>query len=271
MPHSWYYPTTLIQEKVEKVAPRSVLDVGIGLGKWGYLLREQLDWNALRIQRETWQARIVGIEVYSYESPLHSWVYDEVIRANVLDVLDRAAGFDLVLLSDVIEHIDKAEGNELLRILAKQNRNVIVSTPIEFIPQQAQVNTHENHVSHWTMADFDPFVFDYDTGRGKRDGRHHCRRRSDLAHPQGDERQPHREPDTGDQGPLGFGSPGQAGHLCDVRSDEATRQRLVFERDDVGLAGVRCAGVHHKALVLTTPGRGPLRKAPPGALSFRGP
>ena len=163
MPHSWYFPTTLIQEKVEKMAPRSVLDVGIGLGKWGYLLREQLDWSDLRLRRDTWRARIVGIEVYSYESPLHSWVYDEVIRANVFDVLDRATGFDLVLLSDVIEHIDKDQGIELLHILTRQNRNVLISTPLEFIAQQAQENTHENHVSHWTMADFEPFVFDYDT------------------------------------------------------------------------------------------------------------
>lgn len=163
MPHSWYFPTTLIQEKVAKISPRSVLDIGTGFGKWGFLLREQLDWNLGRVNRDTWQTRIVGIEVFPYESPLHSWVYDTMIRADVLDVIDQLTGFDLVVLSDVIEHIDKQRGKELLRLLATANRNVLVSTPLDFFEQEIEGNQHEHHISHWTMADFEPFVFDYDS------------------------------------------------------------------------------------------------------------
>jgi hypothetical protein len=166
MPHSWHFPTTLIQDKVQRLAPQSVVDVGAGYGKWGLLLREQLDWNLGRLDRDRWTARIVGIEVFPYESPLHGWVYDEVIHADVLDVIDRIDGYDLVLLSDVIEHIEKGPALGLLRRLVAQNRNVIVCTPLDFFEQEIHDNEHEHHVSHWTIDDFSEFVFDYDTASG---------------------------------------------------------------------------------------------------------
>ena len=168
MPHSWHFPTTLIQDKVQRLAPQSVVDVGAGYGKWGFLLHEQLDWNPGRLDRDRWTARIVGVEVYPYESPLHGWVYDEVLRADVLDVIDRIDGYDLVLLSDVIEHIEKGPALGLLRRLVAQNRNVIVCTPLDFFEQEIADNEHEHHISHWTIDDFAEFVFDYDTAGGRR-------------------------------------------------------------------------------------------------------
>lgn len=166
MPHSWHYPTTLIQEKVALLQPLSVLDVGAGYGKWGFLLREQLDWNPGRLDPSAWKARIVGVEVHPYQSPLHEWVYDEIVRADVLDIVDSCVGYDLVLLSDVIEHIGKEAGQRLLEQLVAANRNVIVSTPLDFFTQDIADNEHEHHVSHWTLADFTRFTFDYDTAAG---------------------------------------------------------------------------------------------------------
>lgn len=154
---------TLIQEKVAQLRPLSVLDIGVGYGKWGFLLREQLDWNPGRLDQSAWRARIVGVEVHPYESPLHEWVYDKIVWADILDIADSCAGYDLVLLSDVIEHIEKEAGQHLLDRLVAANRNVIVSTPLTFFTQEIADNEHEHHVSHWTLADFRRFTFDYDT------------------------------------------------------------------------------------------------------------
>lgn len=100
------------------------MDVGAGYGKWGFLLREQLDWTSGRLDPSSWKARIVGVEVHPHE--LHEWVYDESVRADVLDIADSCAGYDLVLLSDVIEHIDKQAARSLLERLVAANRSVFV-------------------------------------------------------------------------------------------------------------------------------------------------
>ena len=106
-------------DAIAALAPRSVLDVGAGMGKWGFLCRELLDWNVGRLDRADWQVRIDGIEVFTYESPLHDWVYDSVRRADVLDVVDDCAGYDLVILGDVLEHltVPTAHDRSLNRLL----------------------------------------------------------------------------------------------------------------------------------------------------------
>jgi hypothetical protein len=162
MPHSWHYTTTVVQEKVAQIKPRSVLDIGPGYGKWGFLLREQLDWVKGRINRNDWGTRIVGLDVFEYESPLLEWVYDEIVRANVLDAVEEAKGYDLVLFGDVLEHIEKSAGLALLQCLVRSNRNIVIATPMHFFEQTCCDNEHEQHVSHWTIEDFDGFVFDYE-------------------------------------------------------------------------------------------------------------
>ena len=166
MPHSWYFPTTLIQDKVARLAPRSVADIGSGFGKWGFLLREQLDWNLGRVAKADWTAQIVGVEVFPYESPLHDWVYDELIREDALNIVERLVGFDLVLLCDVIEHIEKRVALSFLRHMVSTNRNVIVCTPLDFFEQEISDNEYEHHISHWSMTDFKEFTYDYDQAGG---------------------------------------------------------------------------------------------------------
>jgi 2-polyprenyl-3-methyl-5-hydroxy-6-metoxy-1,4-benzoquinol methylase len=163
MPHSWHYTSTLLQEKVDKLSPTSVLDVGVGIGKIGFLLREQLDWVAGRLTKDQWTARIDGVEVFDYQSPLHDWVYDNILRADILDMFEDVRGYDLVVLSDVLEHIPKVQADEMLRRLAATNRNLIIATPLHFFEQEVGGNPFERHLSHWTLRDFSAFIFDYET------------------------------------------------------------------------------------------------------------
>jgi hypothetical protein len=166
MPHSWHFPMTPVIDRVVRLQPRSVMDVGVGFGKWGLLIREALDFSQARLERTEWHTRIEGVEVFPYRSPLHEWVYDEIIWADVLEVQDSIKDFDLVLMSDVIEHIEKPAAARLLRGLVERNRNVIVSTPLDYFTQDIADNDHEHHVSHWTRGDFDEFVYDYDVAGG---------------------------------------------------------------------------------------------------------
>lgn len=166
MPHSHYFPTVIMLDHVAKLNPRRVLDVGVGLGKWGFLIRELLDFNDGRLDADSWQTEIVGIEAFDYKSPLHDWVYDRMIRADVRDVVTDLVGYDLVVMGDVIEHLEKDDGFALLRTLLQQNRNVLVSTPLHFFEQECAGNELERHLSHWTRNDFREWTYDYDVAGG---------------------------------------------------------------------------------------------------------
>lgn len=157
---------TLVLDHVARIAPTRVLDVGVGFGKWGFLIRELLDFSQGRLEPETWRTEIVGVEAFDYRSPLHDWIYDRMIRADVRDVVDQLTGYDAVVLGDVIEHLPKEDGMALLQGLLAMNATVVVSTPLDFFEQDIAGNEHERHLSHWTRADFAGWTYDYDVAGG---------------------------------------------------------------------------------------------------------
>ena len=166
MPHSSHLGITLALDHVVRLQPRRVLDVGAGYGKWGYLIREALDFIPGRLDRPEWQVTIDGVEPSSNDSPLWAWVYDRVLRADVTDVEHELAGYDVVVLGDVIEHLAKDRGRALLRTLLAHNRNAIVMTPLHFFEQEVDGNPYETHQSHWTLDDFAEWRCDYDVVGG---------------------------------------------------------------------------------------------------------
>jgi hypothetical protein len=142
------------------------LDVGFGFGKWGFLLREALDFIDGRVERDEWQVTIDGIDTRRYDSPLSDWVYDDIRIGSVLDVAGELGGYDVVVMGDVIEHLEKTEGLSLLRTLLGRNRNVLLTTPFHYFEQEIEGNPYQRHLSHWTIDDFQPWTFDYDVAGG---------------------------------------------------------------------------------------------------------
>lgn len=81
-------------------------------------------------------------------------IYDVVLPVNVEDVPTRVLGaYDLILMLDVIEHIQK---NDAIRLLSRIKARVLVSTPEHFFqnPEAVEYPT-ETHVSHWSLEDFE--------------------------------------------------------------------------------------------------------------------
>jgi hypothetical protein len=162
MPSSRCTHIPIILGIVRQLAPRSILDMGVGFGKWGHLFREYTDIAAaetdpLRYARDNWQVRIDGIEGHApYLTPMHEYVYNTVHVGDMRTKIHEVGVYDLVFLGDVIEHIEKAEGMELLRAcLAHAHKGVIVTTPGRPAPQTAVCdNELEVHRSFWTPADF---------------------------------------------------------------------------------------------------------------------
>lgn len=152
--------------KVQAEAPRSILDVGAGFGKYGVLCRELLELPHARYHKAQWQIRLDGVEVFpGYQNPIHDYVYDRVYYGDIRTLCPGLQQYDVVLLIDVLEHFPKDEGLELLhRLVQHTGRAMIISTPVCPAPQGSYLgNQHEAHLSRWSIVDFAEFDFTYQT------------------------------------------------------------------------------------------------------------
>jgi hypothetical protein len=154
-------------EHVVQANPRTVMDIGCGYGKWGFLVREALDFVGDRHTREEWEVRIDGMDAFPQESPLLEWIYNSIQIADVLAVAHVVRDYDAVILGDVIEHIEKAEGKRLLEDLLVDNRCVLINTPREFFAQgDIGGNAFERHRSFWAAGDFGRWPAEIDVKGG---------------------------------------------------------------------------------------------------------
>lgn len=156
LPTSDMRSAAAVMAAVLKIKPQSVLDLGIGFGKYGVLMREWTDGVAGRVACKTWQTSIIGVEAHEpYRNP--AWdLYDRVGIEDFTDIRHwfRYTRFDLVLLIDSLEHVSKTIGDELLMYLIEHNRHVIVATPNGYRPQtDVNGNEFERHRSGWTVTD----------------------------------------------------------------------------------------------------------------------
>lgn len=124
--------------------PRRVLDVGPGNGKYGLLAREYLpDLEVLH-----------AVEAEARYPEMFPWlhaIYDTVIVDDVLNLETEVfRQYDLVMMIDVIEHIDKTLAFELINRIPC---TLLISTPNGFMHQHLDDWPTEEHRSGWSMAD----------------------------------------------------------------------------------------------------------------------
>jgi hypothetical protein len=178
MPTSaWHYISPILQKVYELHQDRPirrVLDVGVGSGKWGFLSREVIDYYANAVYfRPDWRVRIEGIEAFDkYRTPVHDFVYDKIHWGDAVTLLRRGEDvvhdFDLIFIMEIIEHIEKSDGEWLLDFLiTRAERAVILSFPPEIDAEGHHIfeqgathgNPFETHRSIWNLRDiarFDP-------------------------------------------------------------------------------------------------------------------
>lgn len=162
MPSSSWVHIPQVVSIVRQVRPTSILDIGIGFGKWGQLFREYTDiWSAAeepaRYEKMNWRVRIDGIEGFEpYVTPHHRYLYDNVYVGDAFELIERLGKYDMVFMGDVIEHFEKPQGMRLLRsMVAHANKVVVVTTPSKHVDQDAVFNNAlEVHRSDWTADDF---------------------------------------------------------------------------------------------------------------------
>lgn len=162
MPSSRWNHIPLVLSVVKQLKPASILDVGVGFGKWGHLFREYLDIvpserDPDRYYRENWKITIDGIEGYApYITPAHEFFYNNIFIGDMREMLNRLGCYDVIFLGDVIEHVEKSDGVKFLtNCIAHSSKAVIVTTPARWVEQGAVCNNElEVHRSIWTQDDF---------------------------------------------------------------------------------------------------------------------
>jgi len=142
--------------RIIELQPHRVLDVGVGFGKFGFLVREYTDiWNQRYLEKD-WKTKIYGIEIFSdYITKIQTNVYDHIIIDNALDQIGRLGEFDLIYCGDMIEHLTKEDGFKLIELMKQHTKHIIIVTPVVVSEQGAVFNNeNERHLSQWSYKDF---------------------------------------------------------------------------------------------------------------------
>lgn len=153
MPSSFIDSMPAIVKTLIRLDPWAVVDIGPGWGKYGLACHEYVSNLGF----------VDAVEVTEGRLPTQDVIYRRVREGDArtfrwLDWVD----YNLALMIDVIEHMTKAEGHDLLWQLQKAGCRVLVSTPKVFEPQRDVTNPYETHRSVWGWDDFEPHGVELD-------------------------------------------------------------------------------------------------------------
>lgn len=148
---------------VRKLNPHTILDVGVGFGRWGILFREFLEvWDDLNYSGK-WERVIDGIEIFpGYIKDYHKYFYNNIYQENALNYLRNTDNrYDLINCGDIIEHLEKKEGLEMLDLCLQKGKYVLINIPIgrNWAQNGTGENPHEAHRSVWYNSDFTKYKY----------------------------------------------------------------------------------------------------------------
>lgn len=143
---------------IRKINPQSVLDVGVGFGRWGILMREFLEiWDDSNYKGE-WKRTIDGVEIFpGYIKDYHKYFYSNIYLEDALSFLKQCeTKYDLINFGDVIEHFPKTDGEKLIELALEKGKYILITIPIgkHWKQDGTKDNPHEEHKSIWYNNDF---------------------------------------------------------------------------------------------------------------------
>ncbi len=148
MPYSSFIFDKSIEEIIRLLKPETILDLGAGAGKYGELARKinpSIKLTAVEIEQD-----------YVKKFNLSS-IYDEVWNISVTDLINPKyydSAFDVVMIGDIIEHLKKSDGIDLLNFLIYRCRWIILEFPYRYLQNSVDGYHSEAHISVWTKNDF---------------------------------------------------------------------------------------------------------------------
>ncbi len=162
MPTSTYSQIPIVISYLQKVRPQSILDVGLGNGKMGFLARDFLDvMLGERHLKKDWKVIIDGIEIFAdYIQDHQKAIYNDIYIGDAYEVIDNLGKYDLICLGDVLEHFEKKRALMFMdKCFRHCKGHMLLSIPLGENWKQPELygNPHEEHLSFWKPEDFEPF------------------------------------------------------------------------------------------------------------------
>lgn len=149
MTHAYQLHEFFLSE-VPNLTNKIVLDCGCGHGVWGYLVCSEKNGD---------KAYLVGFDLNKTYVKYCKWhrVYNDVVLADARYLPFRRKSIDVVLAAEIVEHLEKKDGNIFLDEVEGLCREVtIVSTPNGPAPAGHLANESplELHRAVWEVSDF---------------------------------------------------------------------------------------------------------------------
>ena len=101
-----------------------------------------------------------------------SSIYDEVWNISATDLINPKyydSTFDVIMIGDIIEHLKKSDGIDLLNFLIYRCRWIILEFPYRYLQNSVDGYHSEAHISVWTKDDLVSFertqLYEKDTQR----------------------------------------------------------------------------------------------------------
>jgi SAM-dependent methyltransferase len=146
---------------ISSLKPTSVLDIGKGFGKYGFLLHEYYGVDHSTRPRPALalcdQSRVMidAVECNpNYLWPHLGQLYRTVVQGRIEELYKSLPYYDVVLMADVIEHLREEDARSIVRHFLERGSTMVISTPRVFFQQDLFESADEHHISYWTAKDF---------------------------------------------------------------------------------------------------------------------
>jgi hypothetical protein len=144
-----------MKEMIRVSDPTKVIDIGPGGGKYGKMLREvEVERN-----RPIWKTCIEIDKQKVIERHGLSDIYDEIINEDAARLARNYPSLvaDIVVAADVIEHLTKSDGIDLVEYLQYRIWHTFLIIPVDFVSYDFEDYDHESHISIWRKEDIARF------------------------------------------------------------------------------------------------------------------
>jgi ubiquinone/menaquinone biosynthesis C-methylase UbiE len=133
----------------QNLEAKSILDCACGYGIWGFNIRIKF--------QETPQ--LIGFDIFKpYVDKLKKLkIYDQVFHADILNIPFPDNSFDVVLAAEVIEHLNKKDGYQMMQEVERVAKDLIIITTPEGWHKQGSYdkNKYQMHRSGWKVKEFE--------------------------------------------------------------------------------------------------------------------
>jgi SAM-dependent methyltransferase len=137
---------------------KTILDVGCGYNS-------PLQY----IRKDGKEHHLVGIDIFKpyLEESRKKQLHDHYAESDLMLLELPDNSFEGIFCSEVIEHLTKQEGVELLKRMNRwAYKKLVITTPNGYLRQQGKDNPYQEHKSGWTMRELKSFGFTTIRGMG---------------------------------------------------------------------------------------------------------